>query len=218
MITDNILNNQNDYTKTIYRRIRVTNNLTKGTYFGYIKEEEIHHKHPLGGYWLQTQHLNQTRLQNYVFSDEFLTEAPNLKRSIERFGKENFTVTLYETDTFSSIDEVEEAITLLIERFQEHYMYPVYNDEFMTEEDEIDWKTLKENAHHLKVEEETNRKKLPNHRPVESITIQNFETGEEKTFENKTDCMNFLNTSSATFSKFLKGQSKLNKLFKVKEL
>lgn len=41
MITDNILNNQNDYTKTIYRRIRVTNNLTKGTYFGYIKVKEL---------------------------------------------------------------------------------------------------------------------------------------------------------------------------------
>lgn len=34
-------------------------------------------------------------------------------------------------------------------------------------------------------------------------------------FESKSDCMKFLNASSATFSRFLKGQSKLNKIYEV---
>ena len=49
---------------------------------------------------------------------------------------------------------------------------------------------------------------------AKAIVIRN-KKGEIYEFENKTDCMNFLNTSSATFSKFLKGQSKLNKIFDV---
>lgn len=199
----------------VYRRLKVTNSITKGVYFGYIKEEEIRHKFPYGGYWLQTQHLTQAQLLSYVFSDDFLKDAPNLKRSIERFGKENFSVLSYETDTFGSVEEVEDANARLIERFQEHYMYPIYNDEFMTEEDEVDWEALKENARRLKEEEKAKRKKHPNHRPTEGITIEDIKTGEKKSFENKTDCMKFLHTSSATFSKFLKGNSKLNKLFRI---
>lgn len=49
---------------------------------------------------------------------------------------------------------------------------------------------------------------------AKAIVIRN-KKGEIYEFDNKTDCMNFLNTSSATFSKFLKGQSKLNKIFDV---
>ena len=34
-------------------------------------------------------------------------------------------------------------------------------------------------------------------------------------FESKSDCMKFLNASSAAFSRFLKGHSKLNKIYGV---
>ena len=200
---------------TVYRRVRVTNTITKGVYFGVIAEEEVRIKHSNGGWWVQTHHLPMNKLQEIVFSEEFLADAPNLKRSIERFGKENFSIMSYETDTYGSEDEANEALARLVERYMDHYTTPCYNDEFMTEEDEIDWEALKENARRLRAEEEAKRKKLPNHRPTEGITIEDLNTGEKKTFENKTDCMNFLQTSSATFSKFLKGLSKLNKLFKV---
>lgn len=50
-----------------------------------------------------------------------------------------------------------------------------------------------------------------------SITIIDKNTGEEISFESKGDCMRYLDLSFATFSKFLKGQSKKNKLYDVKE-
>lgn len=49
---------------------------------------------------------------------------------------------------------------------------------------------------------------------VKPISIMDKD-GEVYSFESKSDCMKFLNTSSATFSKFLKGQSKLNKIYEV---
>lgn len=213
METTDMNNNKKRY--NVYRRVKVTNNITKGVYFGYVVEEEIRRVHAIGGYWIQTIHIPSDKLRELIFSDEYLDKAPNLKRSVERFGKDNFVISSYETDTFGSEEEVISANDKLAERFMEHYSYPCYNNEFMTEEDEIDWEALNENARRLRAEEEANRQKLPNHRPSEIITIQNIETGEEKTFENKSECMKFLKTSSATFSKFLKGLSKLNKFFKV---
>ena len=41
--------------------------------------------------------------------------------------------------------------------------------------------------------------------PKKVISIINTETDEKKTFESKGDCMKFLNMSSRTFSKFVKG-------------
>ena len=49
---------------------------------------------------------------------------------------------------------------------------------------------------------------------TKSISIMDKD-GKVYDFESKSDCMKFLNTSSATFSKFLKGQSKLNKIYEV---
>ena len=42
------------------------------------------------------------------------------------------------------------------------------------------------------------------------ISIINTETDEKKTFESKGDCMKFLNMSSRTFSKFVKGSQVRN--------
>lgn len=49
---------------------------------------------------------------------------------------------------------------------------------------------------------------------TKSISIVDL-NGKMYNFKSKTECMEFLKTSSATFSKFLRGQSKLNKLYRV---
>lgn len=49
----------------------------------------------------------------------------------------------------------------------------------------------------------------------QTITIMDTITGEQHTFETKGECMKFLNTSSATFGKFLKGNSKLNARYTI---
>ena len=46
--------------------------------------------------------------------------------------------------------------------------------------------------------------------PKKVISIINTETDEKKTFESKGDCMKFLNMSSRTFSKFVKGSQVRN--------
>lgn len=46
-----------------------------------------------------------------------------------------------------------------------------------------------------------------------SITIKRISDGEILSFETKGDCMRYLDTSFATFTKFIKGQSKLNKKY-----
>ena len=200
-----------DQVYTIYRRVRVTNKITKGIFIGYVPEKEILHRREVGA-WRQTQHLPMDEIRNIIFSEAFLDEAPNLKRSIERFGKENFDVCSWETETYGSIDEIEESNSQLVERILERYSYPCYNLEDM--EEEVDWGALIANAKRLK-EEEKKANARAAHRPTESITIKNLETGEERTFDTKTDCMEYLHTSSATFARFLKGNSKLNKLFQI---
>lgn len=48
-----------------------------------------------------------------------------------------------------------------------------------------------------------------------SITIKRISDGEILSFETKGECMKYLNTTFQTFSKFIKGQSKLNKKYIV---
>lgn len=48
-----------------------------------------------------------------------------------------------------------------------------------------------------------------------SITIKRISDGEILSFETKGECMKYLNTSPNTFSKFIKGQSKLNKKYTI---
>lgn len=52
--------------------------------------------------------------------------------------------------------------------------------------------------------------------PKKSITIKRVDDNRKTmTFESKTDCMKYLECSSKTFSKFLKGETKLNKVWNV---
>lgn len=47
------------------------------------------------------------------------------------------------------------------------------------------------------------------------ISIKNIETGEVKVFTSKDECMKFLGCTERPFNKFLKGQSKFNKIYEV---
>lgn len=61
------------------------------------------------------------------------------------------------------------------------------------------------------IEINTNRKGRPN----QQITIQRIVDGKTFTFNSKHDCMKFLKITSRTFSKFIKGISKLNKTYLI---
>ena len=63
-----------------------------------------------------------------------------------------------------------------------------------------------------------NRKKhKKNSNASHQISIMTLSTKKVRSFTTKGECMKFLDCSSATFSQFLKGKSKLNKRYKVVE-
>lgn len=81
--------------------------------------------------------------------------------------------------------------------------------------DEDDWNTIS----NLNNEREEERKKEAKENKAANakkcITIQRICDGEILFFETKGECMKYLNVSSDTFSRFLKGKSKLNNKYYV---
>ena len=103
------------------------------------------------------------------------------------------------------------------ERFPNKYCYNLHDElTILPNEEEIvnSLRSLSSNMQETLKEYENNNI----HRSEckqQSITIKNIETGEEHFFETKGDCTKFLECSSATFSKFLSGLSKLNKKWEI---
>ena len=83
--------------------------------------------------------------------------------------------------------------------------------------DEDDWNTISninnEREEERKKEAKENKAAAVKDNAKKSITIQRICDGEILSFETKGECMKYLNTTFATFAKFIKCKSKLNKKY-----
>lgn len=99
------------------------------------------------------------------------------------------------------------------------------DEETLVEDEELGYNELenkleeldKEIILNMNKEKENERKREVNRiksgNAKKSITIKRISDGEILSFETKGECMKYLNTSPNTFSKFIKGESKLNKKY-----
>lgn len=184
----------------------------------------------------------QPTLARYIINHpETYATVPSFAETLQYFSEDMFMASLL--GSYIEKSDAERRVQLSLESFKRNkrntlYVNDCYNlnphiDNEMREQKEIKELSSKLQDQYKKeqkeIEKETKKKIISattretngvnNKSEVkkQSITIVENETGEEHNFETKGDCMHWLKCATDTFARFLKGQTKLNKKYRVKE-
>lgn len=102
------------------------------------------------------------------------------------------------------------------EEFELDPEFDPFNDDEINEIEERWWQSQGENAEKKKKGNSKGGKTKGKKNAAKQITIRDINTGKIKVFESKSECMKYLGVgSTATFSRFIKGDTKLNKLYSI---
>lgn len=168
--------------------------------------------------------LEQLSLRKYIFEHpETYNNIPLFVESLKYFAQECFQVQFL--GSYIERSEAEHRIQISLDSFAGRTTKSLYyNDCFNLNpaiESEIaaqkSMSSLNSRLIQKQKEMEAEGRNSKSEVKKQSITIVENETGEEHNFETKGDCMRWLKCATDTFARFLKGQTKLNKKYTVKE-
>lgn len=165
---------------------------------------------------------DQPTLHQYVF------DHPKSYNHIKSFVNtlNYFTEGCFDTKFLGSYIEKSDAdqrVELTLDSFKRNYHSPrfYFNDCYNVHKDianeteaQQQIGSLSENIKKKSEELDRNNRSIAK---KQDITIVDNESGEEHYFETKGECMKFLGCATDTFSRFLKGNTKLNKKYTVKQ-
>ena len=206
--------------KTTYIAFAVTNLSTHNFVLGTVKIEDEKLLNKIKQERISTQ-INPT-LRDYVIehSEDCIPYAA-FTQTLKYFHNDNFEAKLL--GVYLEEEEAKHRIQLAIDSYIANFDRKVYYNEcFNLKEhlvsEEVEQQKLielkenlvKENALEQGIDLKSASKK-------QSITIVETESGVEHQFSSKSECMKYLNCASDTFSRFLKGNTKLNKKYTVKQ-
>lgn len=165
-------------------------------------------------------------LRDYVFAHpESYNKVQSFVETLKYFDSSNFEARML--GVFIEQAEAEKRIQLALDGFsrnkgQRLYYNECYNLKKSIENETEEQNKIKAVTTHLKEagDQHTKETDSTNHKSEvkkQSITIIEIESGEEHHFDTKGECMKFLGCATDTFSRFLKGKTKLNKKYTIKE-
>ena len=205
---------------TIYNGFIAINKKTKSRFYAAIPATKI--VTPIG-YGQQTTYKSSTTQQaiDYVLSNDFLNREDSCywKEAIEKWGKDNFYFTFHPEDIYESEEDFfERYANPIIFRMYQYTDVKCYNEDFTDFDEYVDWDKIKEEGKEYtkRVREELESNK--HHklgRTSDVISIKDLRTGEILSFDSKGKLTEYLKCGSATLSRFLKGNTKLNKLYEI---
>lgn len=209
---------------TFYIPFAIVNTLTHNFLLGVVAtdDEEFINKIKRENLYAST---NPT-LRDYIFDHpESFNHVASFVETIKYFHKDCFEARFL--GSFIEKKQAQERIQLALDSFSRSDGKRLYYNECYNLNDSIENETEEQNkiknlSSHMKeasdkYARETNRVNNKSEVKKQSITIVENETGEEHNFETKGDCMRWLKCATDTFARFLKGQTKLNKKYRVKE-
>lgn len=159
-------------------------------------------------------------LKQYIFDHpECYSGVQSFVTTLDYFAQDVFSANLL--GVYIEKSDAEQRMNISLEGFKRskgntRYFNDCYNLNPHIENEEEEQTKIKNCRANLKPEPDS-AVNVKSEVKKQSITIVERETGEEHHFETKGDCMKWLDCASDTFSRFLKGGTKLNKKYFVKE-
>lgn len=161
-------------------------------------------------------------LKNYIIDHpETYQHSSSFAETLKYFGSDCFEAKML--GMFLEESEAKHRIQLALDSYLNNLHRKVYYNECFNLKEHIESEEeeqqkiihLKENLKKENEAENDENKKASSKK--QNITIVEIESGVEHQFETKGECMKWLNCASDTFSRFLKGNTKLNKKYMVKK-
>lgn len=159
-------------------------------------------------------------LKQYIFDHpECYSGVQSFVTTLDYFAQDVFSASLL--GVYIEKSDAEQRMNITLEGFKRskgntRYFNDCYNLNPHIENEEEEQTKIKNCRANLKPEPD-DTVNAKSEAKKQSITIVERETGEEHEFETKGDCMKWLDCASDTFSRFLKGGTKLVKKYFVKE-
>lgn len=159
-------------------------------------------------------------LKQYIFDHpECYSEVQSFVTTLDYFAQDVFSANLL--GVYIEKSDAEQRMNISLEGFKRskgntRYFNDCYNLNPHIENEEEEQAKIKNCRASLKPEPDSTVN-AKSEVKKQSITIVERESGEEHKFETKGDCMKWLDCASDTFSRFLKGGTKLIKKYFVKE-
>ena len=170
--------------------------------------------------------MSNPTLRDFVFDHpESYNHIPSFVETIKYFHKDCFEARFL--GSFIEEQQAKDRIALAMDNLLRNERKKLYYNECYNLCESIENETREQNklkncAAHMKeasdkYAKETNGVNNKSEVKKQSITIVEIESGEEHHFDTKGECMKFLGCATDTFSRFLKGKTKLNKKYSIKE-
>lgn len=167
--------------------------------------------------------MTNSTLRDYVLNHpESYSKVSSFVETLKYFGNQCFIARYL--GAFIEHSEAEQCIqiaqdNLLYNPRKRPYYHECYNLKASIENEVVEQQKIARLANKMKEKSEKYEKQGLNNKSEvkkQHITIIEIESGEEHYFDTKGECMKFLGCATDTFSRFLKGNTKLNKKYKVK--
>lgn len=207
---------------TFYIAFALKNNISHNFYLGIISSDNEDFIREIES---ETQFRNDSeKLREYIFNNpDVYEDSESLVEALKTFDKTDFTA--HKLGKYIEESQAEQRIQLSLDsykRLDERVNYYCYNIYCVVPNDiKVKKSTYNTTRQRMKsaneqLTKESNNNNNKSEVKKQSITLIETESGKEIFFESKGDCMAFLNCSFSTFSRFLKGDTKLNKKYIIK--